>query len=284
MTQTTHNRTSPFNRAPPTVGAATTTERLDELAGWLIEGRRDLEIQDASQPAVLDGDWRARVRRVRDTLGNYGGRLGIHGPFDGMALLSRDPAVREVVHRRLGQGLEFAATLGATHMVVHSPFQFFGHPFTPSHPASLRAALIDLAHAALAPIAQLAEQSGVALALENIFDTNPVLLLDLARSFDSAYVRLCVDVGHAFITHRSGGAAPDQWVRDAGNLLMHLHIHDNDGLADRHWAPGDGNLNWYALFEALSALGHSPRLVIEAPASRLVLRGADYFTGRGLAV
>jgi len=285
MTET--RMTSPlFTSAPapcPTVGVAAMSDKLGELADWLIEGGRDLEIQDAFLPKVLDGDWRARVRLVRDTLGAYPGRIGIHGPFDGLIVLTRDPKVRDVARARLAQGLEFAAQLGATHMVVHSPFQFFGSPFTPNHPSRPRAELIQAAREALDPVAQLARQSGVMLVIENIFDTNPVLLVELVRAFDSQYVRASLDTGHAFINQRVGGPTPDQWVRETGDLLQHLHIQDTDGHCDRHWAPGDGSINWYALFEALSALRQRPRLVIETYTLQQARRGAAYFARCGFA-
>jgi sugar phosphate isomerase/epimerase len=258
--------------------------QLNELADWLIEGGRDLEIQDACVPEVLDGDWHALVRQARDTLGTYTGRMGIHGPFDGLTILTRDAKVRELAQARLTQGLEFAAELGATHMVVHSPFQFFGSPFIPNHPAYPRVELVQAAHEALDPLVQLAQQHHIMLVIENIFDTNPVLLVDLLRSFNSEYVRSSIDTGHAFINQRVGGPTPDQWIREMGEMLQHMHIQDTDGHTDRHWAPGDGNLNWYALFEALSALKQSPRLVIETTSPQKVKRGAAYFARCGFAV
>lgn len=267
----------------PTIGAAMRIEQLNELADWLIEGARDLEIQDACNPEVLDGDWHALIRQAHDTLGAYAGRLGIHGPFDGLTPLTHDAKVRALAQTRLAQGLEFAAELGATHMVVHSPFVFFGSPFLPSHPSRPRAELVDAAREALDPLVQLAQQYHIMLVIENIFDTNPVLIVDLLRAFNSEYVRASIDTGHAFINQRVGGPTPDQWVRETNDLLQHLHIQDNDSHTDRHWAPGDGNINWYALFEALSALKQSPRLILETTSSQKVKRGAAYLARCGFA-
>jgi sugar phosphate isomerase/epimerase len=70
-------------------------------------------------------------------------------------------------------------------------------------------------------------------------------------------------------------------VRDAGALLAHLHVQDNDGLWDRHWAPGRGNINWYALFEALGELAHRPRLVLETRNKEDVARGAAWLAAQG---
>jgi sugar phosphate isomerase/epimerase len=272
-------------RPLPTLGAAMPSQLLPELHDWLLEGQRDLEIQDAIRPELLDGDWRNLARRIRDMLDGYTGRMGIHGPFLGLTLLGYDPKIRAVVVERLKQGLAFAAEIGATHMVLHSPFIFFGaNVFLPHAPAFRQQEDIDLIHATLDEVLPIAAQANVMLVIETIQDTNPGPLLALVRSFESDHVRMSLDTGHAFINHRAGGPPPDQWVREAGPLLGHVHLQDTDGNVDRHWAPGEGNLNWYALFEALAELEHNPRLILELREPRKVRQAAEYLKGRGLAV
>ncbi len=68
-----------------------------------------------------------------------------------------------------------------------------------------------------------------------------------------------------------------------GPLLGHLHLQDSDGNIDRHWAPGKGNLNWYALFEALGTLSHNPRLILEIKAKDQLRQSAAWLEERGLA-
>ena len=271
-----------LKQALPTVGAAMPITQLVHYRDWLIDGQRDLEIQDAFLPEILDGTWRPLVRTTHDMLDGYTGRLGIHGPFDGLTLMSRDPQVRALVAGRLCQGLEFGAELGATHMVIHSPFQFFGHPFVAHAASAGRADQIGLVHATLEHVVPFAQQANCTLVIENILDTNPAPLLALVKSFGSAHVRMSLDTGHALLTQRSGGPPPDQWVHEAGSLLGHLHLQDNDGNLDRHWAPGDGNINWMALFEALSRLHHQPRLIIEVRHKEDIGRAATWFKHRGL--
>lgn len=267
----------------PTVGAAMMSDMLPTYYDWLFEAQRDLEIQDAFDPAVLDGDWQARARQIRDTLNGYGGCIGIHGPFMSLTLMGYDPKIRAVVAERFRQALEFAAAIGASHMVVHSPFTFFGGPFLPHTPAYRLADEIDLVRATLESVLPLAEQARCTLVVENIFDKNPAPLLQTIRSFESEYVRMSLDTGHALIMQQHGGPSPDAWVRAAGDLLGHVHLQDGDGQVDRHWTPGNGNLNWFAFFEALGELDHQPRLIIEIKDKTQIRTAATYFSARGLA-
>jgi sugar phosphate isomerase/epimerase len=268
----------------PIIGAALPIRLLSTYRDWIIEQQRDLEIQDPFQPAVLDSDWKPLIAQTRDLLDGYTGRMGIHGPFMGMSIMGYDPKIRAATSERLVQGVEFAAAIGASHMVVHSPFIFFGTPFLPHTPSAGLAEQIELIQATLAPALERATQAGCTLVIENIQDTNPAPLLALVRSFESAHVRMSLDVGHACITHRIGGPPPDQWVRDAGDLLEHVHIQDSDGNLDRHWAPGDGNINWYAFFEAIQALKHTPRLLLELRDPMQIGRAMAYFQRLEMAI
>lgn len=268
----------------PSIGAALFVANLPAYRDWLIDGRRDIEIQDPILPELLDGDWRTVAARARDLLVGHSGRLGIHGPFIDLTIAAYDPRMRALVIERLRQGLEFAGALGATHMVIHSPFMSFGHGTVTFSPALYRSAHIELSHATLEPLLPLAEQIGCVLVIENIADASPAPLLDLVRSFDTPFVQASLDTGHAAIMRGAGAPPPDQWVREAGALLAHVHLQDNDGYADRHWAPGDGELGWYAIFEALGELEQRPRLLLELKDAAQIRRGADYLVGRGLAV
>lgn len=267
----------------PLLGAAMPIADLPKHLNWILKGQRDLELWDPSYGAILDGDWRSQAREARRLLDGYCGRLGIHGPWNGLPLVCPDARVRALVAERLKQGLEFAGSIDATHMVVHSPFDFFGNAHTAhTHSAGL-AEEIELAHMTLAPVLPIAEQIGCALVVEVCSDTNTRPLIELVRSFESEAVRLSLDVGHALIMQNRGGPPADQWVRDGGELLAHLHLQDNDGLLDRHWAPGEGNLNWYALFEALAELDQQPRLLLELASTDKIPVGAAYLAARGLA-
>ena len=270
-------------RTLPTVGAAMPVALLAEHRDWLLEGQRDLEIQDPFRPEVLDGDWAPLVRQARAALDGHTGRLGIHGPFDGLTLMSRDPKVRALATERLRQGVALGAELGATHMVCHSPFIFFGGPALPHSAGFDQSDQFALIVEVLEPVLALARQANMTLMIEGIQDKNPEPLLALIRTLATDTLRLSIDTGHAYITHLAGGPTPDGWARAAGPLLGHLHLQDTDGQIDRHWAPGDGAINWYALFEALATLPQSPRLIIEVKDKEQIRRGARFLAERGLA-
>jgi sugar phosphate isomerase/epimerase len=272
------------NPSPPIVGAAMNIRSFPAYRGWIIEQQRDLEIQDFMDAPALDGDWRSIADNIKRQLDGYRGRLGIHGPFWGFMIDSQDPLVRAVVTRRFLQALEACEAIGATQMVIHSPFTTWDYNNLDLNPRS-RAALTERVHATLKDVVARAESIGCELVIENIEDKDPMARVQLAKSFNSNAVRVSLDAGHAHYAHVSTGAPPvDYYVNAANDMLAHVHIHDNDGYADRHWVPGEGTVRWQAVFRALGALGIKPRLVLEVRDTTQIRQSAAYLESLGLVI
>lgn len=271
------------SRPLPLLGAALSLDMVERHRDWLFERQRDLELQEFFEASVLDGDWRDRAARTRRVLDGYTGRLGIHGPFWGFTIDSEDPEVRAVVTRRLMQGLDAVEAIGATQMVIHSPYTTWDANNLDYNRRG-REGIVERAHATLAPVVKRAEEIGCVLVIENIEDKDPHDRVALARSFESRAVRVSIDVGHAHYAHHSTGAPPvDYYVRAAGEMLAHVHVQDADGHADRHWLPGEGTILWHSVFRALAAYCERPRLLIEVKDKANLRKGADHLVALGLA-
>lgn len=247
----------------PVIGAALAVTELETYRSWLMDKQRDLELQTFHSAEVLNGDWRPLAEEARKQLDGYTGRLGIHGPFWGFTIHSLDPDVRAVVARRMDQGLDVCAAVGATQMVVHSPYSTWDYNNLDNNPGA-RERIIENVHDTLGAAVKRAEDQGVTLVIENIEDIDPMARKALAQSFGSEAVRLSIDTGHAHYAHISTGAPPvDYFVTAAGEMLHHIHLQDSEGYADRHWALGEGTVRWAAVFRAIGRLTIKPRLILE---------------------
>lgn len=273
----------PTDSFRPVLGAALPLRQLQQHLNWILEKQRDLELQDFYPAETLEGDWRPLAQQIRGLLDGYRGRLGIHGPFVGLKIDSADPEIRAVVRRRMLQGLEVCEAVGATQMVIHSPFSTWDYNNLDNNPGA-RDLVTERVHLTLRDAVARAESTGCVMVIENIEDKDPAARVALAASFNSDAVRVSVDTGHAHYAHGSTGAPPvDYYIQAAGEALHHVHLQDADGYADRHWNPGEGTVRWASVFRALSRLQSQPRLILEVRDGARIREGATYLEALGVA-
>jgi sugar phosphate isomerase/epimerase len=266
------------------IGACLTSDQIAAHRDWLFEAGRDIELQDLLSPDLVPDDWVARMAEAKTMLQGHTGRVGIHGPFEGLDIDNTDAELRPLITTRMIRALEACERLGGTHMVLHSPYTRWYANNRLSR-AGYERAVIDRVHALLDPVVARAEAAGIVLVLENIEDVEPSTRRVLVEDFGSDAFALSIDTGHAQLAHRTAGAPPvDFFVRDAGDRLAHVHIQDVDGTADRHWAPGDGEIPWLAVFTALAECESNPRLMLEMADHTDIARGFAWLRDRGLAV
>jgi len=128
-------------------------------------------------------------------------------------------------------------------------------------PATERPALVRRLAAALRPVAEHAEASGVRLAIEplNRYETSVLntvaQALEVVEAVDSPACGLLLDTYHMNIEERDLGEA----VRAAGSRLFHFHACAND-----RGAPGADHIDWPALAGALAAIGKGGAVSIES--------------------
>ncbi|MEO0683321.1 MAG: sugar phosphate isomerase/epimerase family protein [Pseudomonadota bacterium] len=266
----------------PVLGAAISVGEIATFRDWLLEAPRPVELQDFIFSGVLDGDWKTLAQLASSKLDGHQGPLGIHGPFWDLPLNASDPLIRSAVQTRFLQALEVCETLGATLMVVHSPFSTWHEQNDFLYGGD--GDVIDKTVETLAPVVARAREAGVVLAVENIQDQLPERRLKLVEALGRDAAGVSLDTGHAHYTHVSFNGRPvDVHASSAGEALVHVHLQDADGYADRHWAPGMGSILWRPLFKALEGCPNA-RLILELRDHATIPQGAKHLTDMGLAV
>lgn len=268
---------------PLKIGACLRANEVAVHRDWLFEAGRDLELQDFMTHAALTAELEDRVSAARAALAGFTGRLGIHGPYEGLDIDSKDPELRPLITARFLRALEAADRIGARQMVLHSPYDLWYRNNLHAMPGYAEGKL-ERIHAVLGPVVQAAGEKGIRLVIENIEDVEPQTRRTMVESFGSDAIALSIDTGHAQLARRMSGAPPvDYFVRDAGAALAHVHLQDVDGHADRHWAPGEGEIEWAAVFRALAESDGAPHLVLELRDKAAIPRGFAWLEGLGLA-
>ena len=59
------------------------------------------------------------------------------------------------------------------------------------------------------------------------------------------------------------GDFPNMSVYQLGSHIKHVHVSDNDAVTNVHWRPGQGKIDWVAMFRALKDVGYDGVVSIE---------------------
>lgn len=186
-------------------------------------------------PRLEQPDAMALVRRQIE-----GARhLWLHAPFAELAPCAIDPLVRDAALHRFRQTIETARALGVTRLVVHGgfiPLVYFPEWFVEQSVLFWRELLADV-------------PESMVLAVENVMEPGPEMLVEIVRQVEDPRLGLCLDVGHA--NSRVSETPPLDWISPMAPYLRHVHLHNNDGDMDLHQSLGEGSVPMEAVLDTV---------------------------------
>jgi len=191
--------------------------------------------------------------------------VSVHAPFHDLNPGALEPLVQEATRKRLRQSISAAAALGGRVLVCHPGYEFW--KYGGRDHLWLEQSLLFWPR-----LIELAAESGIVVALENIFETRPHTLLDLLTELDTPWLGHCFDVGHWRLF---GGTPMDEWFASLGPHLVHLHLHDNRGDRDDHLPVGEGDIDFALLAELVGKLPQRPSMTLEAHSEEALLRSLE---------
>ncbi len=218
---------------------------LQESLRLASEYGTGFEYNDFFHPDVLDDE-----AAVENTVNEYKSNplpeyCTLHGAFFDVIPFSPDRKIREISDLRIRQSIEAARKIGAKAVIFHTNY----NPFL-NAPEYL-GGWFDKNEKYWSKI--LSANPDMKIYLENMFDTSPYILKELAERlcrFENFGV--CFDYAHAALTK----VPLAQWAETLCKYVRHMHINDNDLVSDLHLAVGDGKINWkefYRLYEKFLA-------------------------------
>ncbi|MDK6028824.1 sugar phosphate isomerase/epimerase [Ignisphaera sp. 4213-co] len=110
--------------------------------------------------------------------------------------------------------------------------------------------------------ALIAKDHGLLLAVEpRVGETvsNSDAMLRLLDEVNEDNFGAVLDTGHL---HAAKELIPLS-IEKLGNKIIYVHISDNDGRDNYHWAPGKGTIDWDSVFEGLKKYGYSGYIAID---------------------
>lgn len=192
-------------------------------------------------------------RRAARAFQEAGRRITLHAPFQDLAPGALDDGVLRASRRRLRQAFRYLPVFRPLAIVCHLSYE-------DRHYRWDRENWLARAAATWKELAALAARSGVRVMLENVYETEPELFLEVIDRVGAPNLQVCFDVGHllAFST----GDFP-YWLKTLAPVIGQLHLHDNQGDADAHLALGAGRVPLGEVLHSLAAQGRRPLVTLE---------------------
>jgi sugar phosphate isomerase/epimerase len=208
-------------------------------------------------------------RRVARAFREAGRRISLHGPFQDLAPGGLDDGILAVSRRRLRQAFRYLPVFRPVAVVCHLGYEARHYGWDQER---------WLAHSAATwkELAALAAPSGVTVMLENVYETEPELFLEVLDRVGAPNLKVCFDAGHllAFST----GDFP-RWLKTLAPVIGQLHLHDNHGDADAHLALGAGRVPLRETLDYLAGLGIQPLITLEPHQEGSLDASLDYLAG-----
>ena len=183
-----------------------------------------------------------KLNRKNDTL---------HGVFFDISLDSRDEKIRKISYDRVKKSLEIASKLNCKGVIFHTNY------ITWMKDDLYKNRWVELN--AKAYLELIEEFKDLEIYVENMFDLDPYLLRKLMDKINHPRIGVCLDIAHASISN----VDIKEWFFVLKPYIKHLHINDNDKVADLHQELGKGKIDYKEAYKYIKELDNNTTILIE---------------------
>lgn len=225
--------------------------KLTDYLELLRKRRYDLEIYLSA--AVLDQLERDDLDRLKKSL-DWSPAITLHAPFMDMNPGAVDPMVRSVTQVRFRQIMNVASIVKPRAIVFHAAYDRWRY-------GGRKDIWLNNSLDTWNKVMDTAANIGVRVAVENVFDEDPDALGMLIEAIARPGFGFCFDTGHFNLFSK---VTMEAWFERLGRHLVEVHLHDNDGAADSHWALGRGKVDFGTFFRLMREKAPVPVYTVEA--------------------
>jgi sugar phosphate isomerase/epimerase len=237
----------------------------------MLRSRTEFALKNRIHPEIyfsgqdLDTYDENEARDLAEKLRGNGLEITFHGPFMDLSPGGVDARIKEVTAERFSTTIQLAEIFRPETIVFHAGYEKWR--FDGDADLWLKSSLQTWR-----PLVNAAEEVGVTLVLENVYEETPDSIATLLSEMGSPRFRFCLDTGH----HNIFSQVPlSFWIETLGKHLSEIHLHDNHREMDEHLPIGEGSFDFEQLFALLSQYGLNPIYTLEPHQEDHLKRGLE---------
>jgi len=189
-------------------------------------------------------------------------RCTIHAPFMDLSPGSFDKKIRKVALDRFEKTIDIAGLIEPENIVFHTGF------FKPIH-SWFKERWFNESMKTWEEVFSYCKKVNLKFSFENVFDEDTKIIEMFIKKFNSNLVGVCFDIGHFNVFAKN---SIDEWFEKFKDKIFEIHIHDNNGEKDWHWAVGDGKIDFFMLFNLVKKYCKDAILTLEAHDKETMLK------------
>lgn len=247
-------------------------DNIEESLHLSKEYNAYFEYNDFFIPAILDDEEKKReLIEFYKNLPRDRSKDTLHGAFLDVTLHSSDARIREVSELRVRQSMDIAKELGIRGVVFHTNMiANFKEEAYMKNWVRTNAAFYKKV---------LAEYPGIYVFVENMFDFDPDMLVELAKELkEELYFGVCLDYAHATISK----VPAQEWIKVLKPYIKHIHINDNDLKNDLHKPLGLGDIDYKLFTKLISENGMESSVLVEVSQIEDQIISLEYMKKEGI--
>ena len=153
-----------------------------------------------------------------------------HGPFFDLIPPSSDSEVSELAKNKFIRAIDACNNLGIKNLILHNGWipSFYSNSKWIDNSLKFWNSILDYS------------KESLVIHLENVMETEPLLIKEIITGINSSFFKACLDVGHVNVF---SNIKITQWIQELNSSINHVHLHNNYGIEDNHNGLTAGNIN-----------------------------------------
>ena len=228
---------------------------LSNIENILSEKNYNVETIYFALPKNLNGNLKLSIKNFKNLLNQYNiKKVSMHGPFFDLSLSSMEEQIVQLTHKRYNQAVDIARELEIEQIVFHSQYN------PQLRLESYKKRWLDSNFTYFSRLLDKTRNDNITFLMENMFEDDYFLILELLNMLNSERMGVCLDVGHVNVY---GDETVLKWIKELAKHIKYLHLSDNKGLCDDHLALGEGTVDLPGIFSELDKQKIYPDFCIE---------------------
>ncbi len=205
--------------------------------------------------------------KLKETLSTSKAEPSVHSSFFELNLGSQYQETRKLAINQIMKCIDFSSRINAKMITIHSGY----FPLT-DNKNRLRLTARERFENDLKTCLNIADDQGICLSIENM-DAPYFFIHSIEEATRLAQkikgLGITLDIAHLHkYKSKQGIRSPEKQIAEEivtflENRLTHLHLSDNVGVDDSHLPPGDGQITFKPVIEAIKKIKYAGQVILE---------------------